>query len=80
MRVGSEARWKELGFHTAGRLADEVVTLETRLAAAHPTAEERHDYAGSVHAYTLGEVAEAVPGFDWSAFFGELGIDHYENP
>ncbi|MCY3604930.1 MAG: M13 family metallopeptidase [Gammaproteobacteria bacterium] len=78
------ARWvgsalERLGFDAAEGLADDVVALETRLAAAHPTAEERHDYAGSVHGYTLGEVAEAFPGFDWSAFFGELGIDHFEN-
>ena len=70
---------ERLGFDAAGSLADDVVALETRLAAAHPTAEERHDYAGSVHSYTLEQVAETVPGFDWAAFFGELGIDHYEN-
>lgn len=78
------ARWvasalERLGFDAAKGLANDVVALETRLAAAHPTAEERHDYVGSVHGYTLGEVAEAFPGFDWSAYFDELDVDHYEN-
>ena len=76
------ARWvgralEVLAFDAAADLADDVVALETRIAAAHPTAEERHDYANSVHPYTLEEVAEAFPELDWPAFLAELGIDTY---
>ena len=76
------ARWvgralERLAFAAAIDLAGDVVALETRIAAVHPTAEERHDYANSVHPYTLEEVAEAFPELDWSAFIAELGIDHH---
>ena len=74
-----EAFLNRAGYESVGEFAAAVLSLETRIAEAWPSARQRGDFASSVHAYRLSQVAEEFPGFDWWTFFQALGIDTHEN-
>ncbi len=54
-------------------LANRVVALETRLAAAHWDVVKDRDADLTYNAMTLAELAHRAPGFDWRAWAAALG-------
>lgn len=50
-----------------------VMDIETRLAKAHFTQEQQRNPEGNYHKYTIAQVKEQYPGFDWDAYLKGIG-------
>jgi putative endopeptidase len=75
--VAHVARMLELaGESPAAAAADAAVVLdlETKLAQASFTRVENRDPQKTYHKMTLAEVRSLAPGFDWRAYFGQVGV------
>jgi putative endopeptidase len=59
----------------AERQAEQVVELETRLAAHHWDVVRNRDADLTYNPMTLAALADAAPGFDWHAWATALGTD-----
>ena len=58
--------------------AARVFELETELARASMTAVERRDVDKTYNKMTVAELEKTAPGFDWRAYFTELGAPGIE--
>ncbi len=56
------------GLDDAARRADEVMALETRLAASHWDRVKSRDESLTYNSMTFAELASSTPGFDWPRF------------
>ncbi|RZT91894.1 M13 family metallopeptidase [Rivibacter subsaxonicus] len=54
--------------------AREVLGIETALAAASLTSEQKRDPRGVYHRMTLAELQGLAPGFDWRAYLEASGV------
>ena len=54
--------------------AGRIVALETTLAAAHWDVVRRRDADLTYNLRTFADVVDHAPGFDWSGWFGALGV------
>jgi putative endopeptidase len=63
---------------TAGRNAQTVMRLETRLARASMTRTETEDPVATYHKMTRTMLATQASGFAWDAYFRALGLDDAE--
>jgi putative endopeptidase len=54
--------------------AQTVMALETKLAAASMTRVERREPANLYHRMTVAQMHDLVPGFDWVAYFKDIGV------
>jgi len=59
----------------AARSAKTVMRIETALARASLTRVERRDPHKVYHRKTLKEIEELAPAIDWTALFGQAGLD-----
>jgi len=55
--------------------ADAVIALETRLAEAQWTRAESRDPRKTYNVYTLKQLEQEMPGFDWRAWAKPQGVD-----
>ncbi len=67
--------FRRAGVPDADARAARVVTLETEMARRHWTQTEMRDVVRQSRVMTLAELKTWAPGFDWSAFLGEIGYD-----
>jgi putative endopeptidase len=67
------AGWEDPEEHAAA-----IVALETKIAEAHWSRAEGRDRDKTYNPMTLEELEENAPGFPWSIYFAEAGIDHAE--
>ena len=65
-----------LGVGNAGPRAEAVYALEAQIARAHWTAVEERDFERRYNRRTLGELAGLAPGFDWTLWLHEVGLEH----
>ena len=63
---------------TAGRNAQTVMRLETRLARASMTRDETDDPIATYHKMSRAMLAKHASGFAWDAYFRALGLDDAE--
>jgi putative endopeptidase len=71
------AKMFELMGDDAARAAAEaqtVLALETKLAEVSLTKVEMRDPEKLYHRMTMAQMKEAAPGFDWSAYFQNIGL------
>jgi putative endopeptidase len=74
--VGEVAHFLELSGITpadARAKAARVMSLETALASATMTAEERRNPSALVHRLTLSQLAQLTPHWSWPDYFREMG-------
>ncbi|UUZ53116.1 hypothetical protein LP419_29735 [Massilia sp. H-1] len=55
-------------------VADSVIALETRIAAAHWKREDTSDPSRMYNPMTVSALAASAPGYDWPAFFRKAGL------
>lgn len=58
----------------ASRHANQILTLETKLASATLTKEESRDPSKQYHKKSVADLAQMVPAIDWKLYLGTLGI------
>jgi putative endopeptidase len=58
----------------AAKEAKTVLAFERRLADASMTRAEQEDLDATYHKFARSELAAAMPGFDWEAYFSALGM------
>jgi putative endopeptidase len=61
-----------------GAIADRIVALETKLAAAHWDVVKRRDADLTYNLRAFTELSQEAPGFDWPGWVGALGADPEE--
>ena len=64
-----------IGWEEPEQRAADIVAFETKIAEAHWTRAESRDRDKTYNPMTLAELEKNAPGFPWSAFFKEAGID-----
>lgn len=57
--------------------AKNVMTIETALAEGSLSRTERRDPAKNYHIKTVAELEQMAPAFDWSGYFGKIGIGSF---
>jgi putative endopeptidase len=63
----------------AAKEAAAVMEIETALAKASTSRTELRDPVNRYHMYTLVDFEKLTPSFDWSAYFGTIGIGHFDS-
>jgi putative endopeptidase len=63
------------GDQSAAKSAREIFVLETRLARAHWTNVESRDAVKTYNKVALADLDKQFPGFDWSTWTAELGVN-----
>ncbi|MEJ2274879.1 MAG: M13-type metalloendopeptidase [Woeseiaceae bacterium] len=63
------------GFEGGSEAADTIMAFETRLAAENMKKEQLRDYAGNYKKYSLDELPNLMPNFNWDGWLAELGIE-----
>ena len=63
------------GDTAAAKTAGDIFALETRLARAHWTNVENRDAVKTYNKVTLADLGKQFPGFDWTAWTTELGVN-----
>ncbi len=63
------------GQSTPAASAADILALETRLAGAHWTRVESRDAVKTYNRRSLAQLAQESPGFDWTAWATELGVE-----
>lgn len=58
---------------TARKVAEDVLKIETKLAAASKTRIEMRDAEGRYNKYSIDKLQESTPSLDWSALFETFG-------
>ena len=64
------------GDTAASKSAREIFVLETRLARAHWTNVENRDAVKTYNKVAVADLAKQFPGFDWTTWTTELGINN----
>lgn len=62
------------GMKQPDAVADSVIALETRIAAAHWKREDTFDPSRMYNPMTVAALAASAPGYDWPAFFRKAGL------
>jgi putative endopeptidase len=62
----------------AGKEADAVLAIETALAKASTSRTELRDPEKRYHIYTLADLQKLAPDFDFSAYFKDVKVGHFE--
>jgi endothelin-converting enzyme/putative endopeptidase len=62
------------GSREAGKDADAIVALETRLAAASLPAQSAADPAATDHPMTWGQMVQLAPSFDWDGYAAAVHV------
>ncbi len=62
----------------AGREAAAVMEIETALAKASMERAEMRDPDHIYHIYTVADFRKMTPAFDWSIYFNDSGIRHFD--
>jgi predicted metalloendopeptidase len=62
------------GADAAARQAETILAFETELARAAMTPVERRDVDKTYNKRSLAQLAAEAPGFDWAAYFADLGL------
>lgn len=62
----------------AEQMADQIMALETAIAAQHMTKEKARDFAGNYTKLTRAELSELMPNFAWDAYFAEIGLENLD--
>ena len=55
--------------------AENIVALETRMAASHMKKEDTRDWAANYNKVAVADLAGLMPNFAWEAYLAELGAD-----
>jgi putative endopeptidase len=58
----------------AGKAADEILALETRLAEASLAPAAAADPAATAHKLTFAQLSQLAARFDWESYFAEAGL------
>jgi putative endopeptidase len=66
----------QAGDPMASKSAREIFVLETRLARSHWTNVENRDAVKTYNKIAVADLAKQFPGFDWTAWTTELGINN----
>ena len=66
--------YDQLSGKKADKLAQTVMSFETRLAKAMNTKLENRDPEGTFNRYTVEEAAALAPNIDWKGYFETMGI------
>lgn len=61
----------------AAQEAAAVLEIETAMAKASTSRTDLRDPANRYHIYTTAELAKLTPHFDWSTYFGAIGIGKF---
>jgi putative endopeptidase len=64
-----------IGWEEPEQQAADIVAFETKIAEAHWTRAESRDRDKTYNPMTLAELEKNAPGFAWTTFFKEAGID-----
>ena len=70
---------KMSGDAAADKSAKDIFDLETRLAKAHWTNVENRDTIKTYNKVAVADLAKQFPGFDWTAWTTELGVNNVPN-
>lgn len=62
------------GFENGREAAENILSIETRLAEAHWTRAENRDRTATYNLMTIEELNEQAPGFDWRGMLDEAGL------
>lgn len=63
----------------AAKEAAAVLEIETAMAKASTSRTELREPANRYHIYTTAELAKLTPEFDWTAYFGAIGIGKFDS-
>ncbi|HLV48994.1 MAG TPA: M13 family metallopeptidase [Aliidiomarina sp.] len=67
--------WSLAGWENGEQAATTVLAIETKLANAHWSRIQNRDRRATYNKMSLAELAEQAPGFAWSDFFEQAGVD-----
>jgi putative endopeptidase len=62
----------------SAREAAAVMEIETAMAKASMSRTDMRDPEKVYHIFTLAELSQLAPGFDWNAYFRGVGIGHFD--
>ena len=68
------AMFELAGFENGATAAAEIMSLETRIAAAHITKEAARDWPANYNKVPLDQLNEVMPNFNWQGYVEEAGI------
>jgi putative endopeptidase len=63
----------------AAQEAAAVMEIETALAQASTSRTDLREPENRYHIYTLADFEKLTPDFDWNAYFGSIGIGHFDS-
>ena len=66
---------KQAGIIDAGKKADAIIALETKIAKAQESLVESEDVHKANTLWSLAEFPKKAPGLDWNAYFKAAGLD-----
>jgi putative endopeptidase len=66
------------GIADASARADRIFALETEIAKAHVTREEREDFAKSAGIWSRDEFNQRAPGIEWQSFFEAANLGNQQ--
>jgi len=70
-----QALWSEAGWEQGEAAAETVMAIETRIAESHWSRVQNRDRRATYNKMTVAELEQLAPGFDWSLFIAEAGLD-----
>lgn len=70
-----QALWSEAGWDQGEAAAETVMAIETRIAESHWSRVQNRDRRATYNKMTVAELEQLAPGFDWSLFIAEAGLD-----
>ncbi len=63
----------------AAKDAENVLRIETALAKAEMSRTEMRVPENTYHIYTVADFSALAPSFNWAAYFGNVGIGHFDS-
>ena len=63
----------------AAQEAAAVMEIETAMAQASTSRTDLREPENRYHIYTLADFEKLTPDFDWNAYFGAIGIGHFDS-
>ena len=70
--------WEAAEWGDGEDAADRIIALETAIAEQHWTRVQNRDRQATYNKMTVGELAEAAPGFDWIRMLEQAGLGDIE--
>ena len=67
--------WQLAGWDNPAQAAAQIIALETQLAEAQWSRIQNRDRNATYNKYTLAELQQVAPGFDWSRFMAAAELD-----